>query len=97
MNECRQSSCSRAYVPFFLRSAQRFFIARESRLLPSGVRPPRFFRFDATVATPIFLAVRIEFDYSNATMARLILSLSCFKSLTILSRSKMSSFLFQVT
>jgi hypothetical protein len=28
---------------FFLRSAQRFFIACDSRFLPAAVRPPRFF------------------------------------------------------
>jgi hypothetical protein len=35
------------YVVFFLRSAHRFFIANDRRLLPSGVRPPRFFAFNA--------------------------------------------------
>src|ERR1700730_2862412 len=30
-----------------LRSAHRFFIANDRRLLPSGVRPPRFFGFNA--------------------------------------------------
>ena len=30
-----------------LRSAHRFFIANDRRLLPSGVRPPRFFAFNA--------------------------------------------------
>ena len=35
------------YEPFFLRSAQRLFIANESRFLPSGVMPPRVFPLDA--------------------------------------------------
>ena len=30
------------YARFFFFSAQRFFIASESRLLPAGVSPPRF-------------------------------------------------------
>jgi hypothetical protein len=34
--------------PFFLRSAQRFFIARDRRFLPSGVMPPRFVSCGAT-------------------------------------------------
>jgi hypothetical protein len=93
MHECWQSSRSRAYVPFFFRSAHRFFIANDSRLLPSGVIPPRLFPFDAVTATAIFLAVRGEFDASSAAIARLSLSLSCFSSPTILSRSKVRSFL----
>jgi len=32
----------RLFCPFLFRSAQRFFIASESRLRPSGVSPPRF-------------------------------------------------------
>jgi hypothetical protein len=35
------------YDPFFLRSAQRRFIARDKRLLPAGVMPPRFLPFVA--------------------------------------------------
>jgi hypothetical protein len=79
-----------------LRSAQRLFIANDSRLLPAGVRPPRFVGFNAGgrgVMTLVVLGVRGESAPSNAAMARLILSLSCFKSATILSISKMCSFL----
>ena len=78
-----------------MRSAQRFFIANDNRLLPSGVSPPRFLAFNADgrdVAMLVFLAVRGEFAPSNAAMARLSLSLSCFKSATILCRSKIHSF-----
>ena len=87
----------RIYEPFFLRSAQRFFIASDSRLLPSGVTPPRFFPFNAGgggVATPV-LTARGEFDPSSTAMARLSLSLSCFKSATILCTSTIGSFLCQ--
>ena len=86
----------RPYEPFFLRSAQRFFIANDNRLLPSGVSPPRFLAFNVDgrdVAMLVFLAVRGEFAPSNAAMARLSLSLSCFKSATILCKSKIHSFL----
>jgi hypothetical protein len=79
-----------------LRSAQRFFIANDNRLLPSGVSPPRLLAFNADgrgVATLVFLAARGEFAPSNAAMARLSLSLSCFKSATILCKSKIHSFL----
>ena len=79
-----------------MRSAQRFFIANDNRLLPSGVSPPRFLAFNADgrdVAMLVFLAVRGEFAPSNAAMARLSLSLSCFKSATILCKSKIHSFL----
>jgi hypothetical protein len=78
-----------------LRSAQRFFIASDNRLLPSGVSPPRFLAFNVDgrdVAMLVFLAVRGEFAPSNAAMARLSLSLSCFKSATILCKSKIHSF-----
>jgi hypothetical protein len=57
-----------------LRSAQRFFIANDNRLLPSGVSPSRFLAFNADgrgVATLVFLAARSEFAPSNAAMARL--------------------------
>jgi len=36
------------YEPDLFRSAQRFFIANESRFLDSGVMPPRFRLLDAT-------------------------------------------------
>ena len=58
----------RPYEPFFLRSAQRFFIANDNRLLPSGVSPPRFLAFNADgrdVAILVFLAVRGEFAPSS--------------------------------
>jgi hypothetical protein len=54
----------RPYEVFFLRSAQRFFIGNDKRLLPSGVRPPRFFAFNTGgrgIATLVFLAIRGEF------------------------------------
>jgi len=34
-------------APFFLRAAQRFFIANDNRLLPSGVMPPGLSPSDA--------------------------------------------------
>ena len=86
-----------SYAPFFLRSAQRFFIAKDSRRLPSGVIPPRFFPFDAAVTRLIFLVVRGAFDPSIAAMTRLSRSLSRFKSVTIFSRSKMFSSLFRLS
>ena len=94
--ELRHLVGGRSYEPFFLRSAQRFFIANDNRLLPSGVSPPRFLAFNAGergVTTLVFFAARGEFAPSSAAMARLSLSLSCFKSATILSRSKIHSFL----
>ena len=57
--------------------------------------PPRFLAFNTgerDVATLVFLAARGEFAPSSAAMARLSLSLSCFKSARILSRSKIHSF-----
>jgi hypothetical protein len=83
------------YEVFFLRSAQRFFIANDNRRLPSGVSPPRGLAFDVGVggATPLVLAARGEPDPSSSAMARLSLSLSRFRSVTILSRSKIRSFL----
>jgi len=75
------------YVVFFLRSAHRFFIANDRRLLPSGVRPPRSFAFNAegrVVATLGFLTVRGEIVPSSSAMARLRRTLSCFRSATIL-------------
>src|SRR5208337_1672718 len=46
------------YKPFFLRSAQRFFIASDNRFLPSGVRPPRLRLFDVV---PFFLRAAQRF------------------------------------
>ena len=42
------------FSPFFRRSAHRFFIIRDSRLLPAGVRP-RFFLFETVEAEPLCL------------------------------------------
>ena len=50
-------SPTHSYLRFILPSLQRFFIARESRLLPSGVRPPRL-RFFTFVALPLGLPMR---------------------------------------
>jgi len=63
------SVSDRPYELFFLRSSQRFFIANDNRLLPSGVSPPRFLAFNADgrgVATLVFLVARGEFAPSNA-------------------------------
>jgi hypothetical protein len=90
------SSVSRPYDFSFLRSAQRFFIANDSRLLPSGVRPPRFFAFNTgwrKLTTFALLAIRAEFLPSSSPMARLSRSLSCLRSATILSMSKLRSLL----
>jgi hypothetical protein len=85
-----------SHDPFFLRSAQRFFMANDNRLLPSGVMPPRSFPFNAAergVAMFVFLATGVEFAPSSSAMARLSLSLSCFRSASILSKSKVYPFL----
>ena len=86
----------RFYEPFFLRSAHRFFIANDNRLLPSAVMPPRFFPSDAVAsrAAPLTLfSLSGEADPSSVAMARLILSLFRFRSATILATSKIRSFL----
>ncbi|MGA8792500.1 MAG: hypothetical protein WB498_06210 [Candidatus Binatus sp.] len=83
------------YKPFFLRSAQRFFIAIDNRLLPSGVRPPRLFLFNLVplgLPALVFLPPRAKADPRSAAIARPSLSLSSFKSATNLSRSKIRSF-----
>jgi hypothetical protein len=86
------------YELFFLRSAHRFFIAIDRRLLPSGVRPPRLRFF---IVVPLGLPTRFFFpppdkaapaDPSSALMARPSRSLSFAKSATNLSRSKVHSF-----
>ena len=86
-----------SYEAFFLRSAQRFFIANDNRLRPSGVRPlPRPSPVGADgrgAATLVFFTIRCEVVPSSSAMARPSRSLSCFKSATILSRSKLCSFL----
>jgi hypothetical protein len=78
------------YELFFLRSAQRFFIASDNRFRPSGVMPPRFFLF---VVLPLGLPTRSfplgdNADPNSAPMARLSLSRSFFKSETTFARSK---------
>ena len=80
---------------FFLRSAHRCFIAIESRLLPSGIGPPRFFLM---VVVPLGLPTRFlpllpdRADPNNAVIALSSLSLSFFKSATNLSRSNVYFF-----
>lgn len=83
------------YKPFFLRSAQRFFIAIDNRFLPSGVRPPRLRLFDVVplgLPARLFLPPRDKADPKSAAIARPSLSLSSFNSATNLSRSKIRSF-----
>jgi len=82
-----------------LRSAQRFFIAIESRLRPSGVKPPRL-RF--LVVDPLGLPIRFFVlpppdkaalaDPNKAVIARPSRSRSFARSATNLSRSKGCSF-----
>ena len=84
------------YFSIFLRSAQRFFIASDSRFRPAGVRPPRFFFF---VALPLglptgFLPTGDNAEPKSAPMTRLSLSRSLFKSETTFARSKVRSLLF---
>jgi hypothetical protein len=44
------ADCGKSYCEFcFLRSAQRFFIANDSRFLPCGVMPPAFLTPDLEV------------------------------------------------
>jgi hypothetical protein len=86
------------YFAIFLRSAQRFFIASDSRFRPAGVMPPRFFLF---VALPLGLPTRFllpgdKADPTSAPMARPKLSRSFFKSETTFARSKVRSLLFLV-
>ena len=84
----------RTYKPFFLRSAQRFFIASDNRLLPSGVIPPRRFLFGKwPAARRLFFEVRGEIVPSRALIARVILSPSCLRSARIFLKSKLFSFL----
>jgi hypothetical protein len=85
-------SPTHSYLRFILPSIQRFFIARESRLLPAGVSSPRL-RFFPFVELPLglpmrFLPAREEADPKSAAMARLSRSSSCFKSETTFVRSK---------
>jgi hypothetical protein len=76
---------------FFLRSAQRFFIISDSRFLPAGVRPARFFLLEVAAcgaATLRFVPAAAVSDPSNAAMARLSRSLSLFNSATIEWRTR---------
>ena len=75
----RAQSC---YFSIFLRSAQRFFIASDSRFRPAGVRPPRFLPTD------------VNAEPKSAPMTRLSLTRSLFKSETTFARSKVRSLLF---
>jgi hypothetical protein len=80
------------HEPIFFRSAQRFFIANDILLLPSGVRALPCFpftfigRIEATVA---FFTVPNDFAPSSAAIARVSLSLSCLSSTSIFSLSKL--------
>ena len=78
---------------FFLRSAQRFFIASDNRFLPSAVRPPRLLllAMGAEAAAFAFEVAAGESVPSSAAMARLSRSFSLFNSATILSTSKIRS------
>jgi hypothetical protein len=77
---------------FFLRSAQRFFIASDSRFLPSGVsRPRRFLFLPAGAGFGPRLAPAAA-EPSSAAIALPIRSASRLKSATILSISKVHSF-----
>jgi hypothetical protein len=83
-----------SYELFFLRSAQRFFIISDSRFLPAGVRPPRFFLREVpawAVATLRFAPTAVVSGASKAAMARSSRSLSLFNSATIERKSKVRS------
>lgn len=85
-----------SYFRFIFPSAQRFFIARDSRLLPSGVIPPRFFLF---VVLPMGLPTRLlpsgdKAAPRSALITPLRRSRSFVKSETTFSRSKVRSLLF---
>jgi hypothetical protein len=91
-----------SYFLFIFPSLQRFFIAKESRLLPSGVIPPRFFPI---VVLPMGLPMRFlpsgdkadTADPTSAVMARLRRSRSFVKSETTFVRSKVRSLLLLVS
>jgi hypothetical protein len=79
-------------MPFFLRSAQRFFIISDSRFLPSGVipRPRGDLVFDReALVTERVLLLPSDPSSSNAAIARSRRSLSRFKSVMNLAISKM--------
>jgi len=95
MKEPIQRPVGQPFAFLLLRSAHRRFIASDSRLLPSGVRPPRFF---LVVVVPLGLPTRFlgppldRADPSSAVLALPSLSRSFFKSATNLSRSNVCSF-----
>jgi hypothetical protein len=73
-------------LAYLFRSAQRFFIANDILLLPSGVRALPCFPFglvSRSDATFVFFTVPDEFSLSSAAIARPSLSLSCLSSVTI--------------
>jgi hypothetical protein len=79
-------------IPFFLRSAHRFFMSSDNRLRPSLLMPPR--RLPAVVLAalgpgfrPLRLPVAADPPPTKAAIALTIRSLSIFKSATILSIS----------
>lgn len=81
------------FKPLFRRSAHRFFIATDKRLLPSGVsRRRRLFAAGAEPAITFAPAVLFEPRPSSAAMALLSRVISCFNSATILSVLKIRSF-----
>jgi hypothetical protein len=81
-------------IPFFLRSAHRFFMSSESRFLPSLLIPPRRFLFAGTAFAlalgPGFRPRLAPVDPipTRALIAFTNRSRSFFKSATILSISK---------
>src|SRR5882762_6665008 len=70
-----EDGCSSYWEAFFLRSAQRFFIANDKRLRPSGVRPlPRLSPVAAGVsgrgvAATVFLTICDGFLPSSSAIA----------------------------
>jgi hypothetical protein len=81
-----------ASQPFFLRSAQRRFIASDRRFLPAAVSRPRFLPVVAGEDAAILAGPRLGADPDNASIARPIRSLSDFKSAIIFSTSNVLSF-----
>jgi hypothetical protein len=79
-------------IPFFLRSAHRFFMSSDSRFLPSLLIPPRRFLFAGTALAlgPGFRPrlAPVEPIPTRALIARTNRSRSFIKSATILSISK---------
>jgi hypothetical protein len=75
----RKSVFRDSYDFFFLRSAQRFFIASDRRLLPSGVIPPRRLPVAGARFTPFF-GPRFDGDSRSASIALTIRSFSAVRS-----------------